>query len=308
LEPQELEVRGRTEWEACRRTFTGRQGAMSYIDVGEGPAAVFVHGVFVNGLLWGKALAALSGERRCIAIDLPANGRSVANDEQDLSLNANVELLAELCVELGLAPVDLVGNDTGGALCQIFAVRKEELLRTLTLTNCDVHDNLPPKAFALGKQLAEQGQLAPLLEALGKDVELARGDPGLAMGYKHPERLPDEIVDAYMGPFADPDRARQLERFIRSTRVEELLAVDEGLARLNKPTLIVWGTEDRFFEPSWAHWLADRIPGASDVVEVRGGGLYFVDEYAEEFVAALGAFLDEHSPVTAQVGSGETGT
>ncbi len=275
---------------------------MSYIDVGDrsSPAAVvFVHGVFMNGLLWRKALAALSGERRCIAIDLPANGRSVVNTEQDLSLNTNVELLAELCEELGVVAVDLVGNDTGGAVCQIFAVRKAQLLHTLTLTNCDAHDNLPPKAFALGKQLAEQEQLAPMVQALGKDVELARGDPGLAMGYKHPERLPDEIVEAYMGPFADPERARQLERFIRSTRVEELLAVEDGLAQLGKPTLVVWGTEDRFFELAWAHWLAEHIPGAGGkVVEVPGGGLHFVDEYAEEFVAALRAFLDEHAPVT----------
>jgi pimeloyl-ACP methyl ester carboxylesterase len=285
--------------EAHRRTFTAKRGSMSYLDIGEGPAALFVHGVFMNGLLWRKALAALSPTRRCIAVDLPAHGHSAVGDEQDLSLPASADLLAALCAQLDLDTVDLIGNDTGGALCQIFAARHEELVRTLTLTNCDAHDNLPPAAFALGKRLAEENQLAPLVMELGKSVELARGNPGLAMGYKHPELLPDEIVLAYMGPFADPERARQLERFVNSTKVEDLLAAEPELEQLRKPTLIVWGTEDSFFELHWAHWLAEHIPGVTQIVEVDGGGLFFCDEHSEELIAALRAFLDQHSPAGA---------
>jgi pimeloyl-ACP methyl ester carboxylesterase len=286
-------------FEAHRKTLTTERGSMSYLDVGQGPAVLFVHGVFMNGLLWRKALSELSSTRRCVAVDLPAHGHSAVTDEQDLSLPGLADLIGELCEQLGLEAVDLVGNDTGGALCQIFAVRHGELLRTLTLTNCDAHDNLPPAAFALGKQLAEQGQLAPLVAELGKSVDLARGDPGLAMGYKHPERLPDELVLAYMGPFADPERARQLERFVKSTKVEDLLAVEPGLEALRKPTLIVWGTDDRFFEIHWAQWLAEHIPGVQRVEEVAGGGLFFCDEHSDEFVAALRPFLEEYSFVGA---------
>jgi pimeloyl-ACP methyl ester carboxylesterase len=278
-----------------RRTFTRDGAGLSYLDVGEGPAVLFVHGVFMNALLWRKEIAALSAGRRCIAVDLPAHGHSVVTDTQDLSLTATADLLAALCEELGLAAVDVVGNDTGGALSQIFAVRHEGLLRTLTLTNCDAHDNLPPQAFELGKRLAEENQLAPLVVELGRSTELARGNPGLAMGYKRPEDLSEEIVNAFMGPFADLDRARQLERFVKSTKVDDLLAVESGLEALEKPTLIAWGTADDFFEIEWAYWLKEHIPGAREVVEIDGGALFFPDERAEELIPHLRRFLDEHS-------------
>lgn len=278
-----------------RGTFKHDGARLSYLDVGEGPAVLFVHGVFMNAFLWRKEIAALSATRRCIAVDLPAHGHSVASDTQDLSLTASVDLLAALCDELDLTAVDVVGNDTGGALSQIFAVRHEPRLRTLTLTNCDAHDNLPPQAFELGKRLAEENQLAPLVVELGKSTELARGNPGLAMGYKHPEDLSDEIVAAFMSPFADPERARQLERFVKSTKVDDLLAVEPGLEALEKPTLIAWGTADDFFEIQWAHWLKEHIPGARELVEIDGGALFFPDERAEEFIPHLRRFLDHHS-------------
>jgi pimeloyl-ACP methyl ester carboxylesterase len=284
-------------FEAHRKTLTHELGTLSYLDVGEGPVVMFVHGVFMNCFLWRKAITALSADRRCIAVDLPAHGHSLACDEQDLSLIGGTDLLAALCEDLGIDAIDLVGNDTGGAMCQIFAVRHGELLRTLTLTNCDAHDNLPPAAFALGKRLAEENQLAPLVMELGKSTELARGNPGLAMGFTRPRDLSDEIVNAYMGTFADPERARQLERFVNSTKVEDLLAVEPGLEQLQKPTLIAWGTSDVFFEIDWAHWLKDHIPGAREIVEIDGGGLFFPDEDAERFVPHLRRFLDEHSPV-----------
>lgn len=288
-----------TALQAHRRTLEHEHGALSYLDIGEGPTVLFVHGVFMNGLLWRRHFPALSAAgRRCIAVDLPAHGHSPAGEKQELSLNANTDLLAKLCERLELDAVDLVGNDTGGALCQIFAVRHTHRVRTLTLTNCDAHDNLPPAAFALGKTLAEQHQLAPLLIELGKSTALARGNPGLAMGYKRPNELSDEIVSAYTGAFADSERAKQLERFINSTSVAELLAIEPGLEQLQTPTLIAWGNDDEFFETGWAHWLKDHIPGARQIIEIDGGGLFFVDEHAEQLTPVLAGFLDEHSPTS----------
>jgi len=60
-----------------------------------------------------------------------------------------------------------------------------------------------------------------------------------------------------------------------------------ALARLQVPTLIVWGTADMFFKPTWAYWLRDTIPGATEVIEFDGARLFFPDERATEFAAAL---------------------
>ena len=83
-----------------------------------------------------------------------------------------------------------------------------------------------------------------------------------------------------------------------STTVDDLLAVEAALGRMQTPTLIVWGTADLFFEVHWAYWLRDHIPGAQQVVEIDGGMLFFPYEHAERFVAPLRRFLDEHSPAS----------
>ena len=67
-----------------------------------------------------------------------------------------------------------------------------------------------------------------------------------------------------------------------------------ALSRLQVPTLIVWGTADKFFRRKWAYWLRDTIPGASEVVEIDGGRLFFPDERATEFTAALRRHWDKH--------------
>jgi len=289
-----------TQLEAHRQDLRTHRGELSYIDVGEGPVALFVHGVVFNAFLWRNAIDRLRDRRRCIAVDLPAHGHSVSSPTDDLSLCANAERLDVLCEALGIAAVDLVANDTGGAVAQIFAVRHGGRLRTLTLTNCDAHDNLPPEEFKDGKALAAAGKFGAVVGAMARDPNLARtAGRGFNLSFEHPEALSDEAIDAYIGAFKDPARASELDRFAVSTTVDDLLAVEPGLAEIDAPTLIVWGTGDVFFEVDWAYWLRDHIPGAREVVEIEGGKLLFPDERAEDFVPHLERFLDEHSPVEA---------
>jgi pimeloyl-ACP methyl ester carboxylesterase len=283
----------RTKQLMDRKTVALRGGEIAYADVGEGPSALFVHGVLINADLWRHAVAGVADVRRSIAPDLPAHGASPAGDVADLSLHGMAEMLEELCIALDLGQVDLVGNDTGGALCQVFAALHPERLRTLTLTNCDVHDNFPPESFKPSIELAAQGAFGPLVAALAGDLELARGEVGFAQGYQHPEELSDELLQSYLGPFV-ADQGRGLERFMTASSAEELMAVEPELARLTVPTQIVWGTGDLFFEPFWAERLRQMIPGTRRISEIEGGMLFFPDERAEELVALLRSFWWEH--------------
>jgi pimeloyl-ACP methyl ester carboxylesterase len=292
-----------SEFESHRRSISTPLGELSLIDVGEGPVVFFVHGVCFNAHLWRKVAGALADTRRCIAVDLPAHGQSVTSPEDDLSLRANAERVDALLEELGIEAVDLVGNDTGGALCQIVTVRYPHRVRTLTLTNCDADDNLPPAEFTLGKQLAESGLLGTLVGQMGSNPELARtAEQGYNMTFEHPEKLSDEAIQAYAGVFTDPSRASELDRFAISTVVDDLIAIKPGLKEITIPTLIVWGTGDIFFEVDWAYWLRDHIPGTKEVVEIEGGKLLFPDERAEEFTPHLRGFLAAYSPVDASAG------
>jgi pimeloyl-ACP methyl ester carboxylesterase len=276
-----------SELNAHRHTAATRFGEISYLDLGAGPTALFVHGIATNAYLWRHVMDALSGQRRCIAIDLPLHGQSPVTAEQDLSLTALAAGLDDFCEVLGLTGIDLVANDTGGAIAQIFAARHPQRLATLTLTNCDTVDNLPPEAFKPMVELAAAGNLAPSAVAMFADLEAA-AQISFASGYEHLDRVDRDVIRSYLQPcFGTIERARQFERLLVSLDVADLQAVMPQLRELTVPTLVVWGTGDAFFDVSWAYWLRDTIPGTTRVVTVDGARLFFPEERPIDLVAHL---------------------
>jgi pimeloyl-ACP methyl ester carboxylesterase len=288
------------DFETGRATVATACGPVSYVSVGDGPAAVFVHGVGTNAWLWRKAVAALADRRRCIALDLPLHGQTPVR-HQDLSLPGLADVVEAACEALELDRFDLVANDTGGAVAQVVAARRPGRLRSLVLTNCDVHDNLPPPAFRSTVRLARSGLFARLAPLLLRDPAKARRRV-FGSTYEDVTTLPEDVVRRYLDPVVGTrDRAKQFARLLTSLRAEDLVAVEPELARLRVPTLVVWGTGDIFFDVRWAYWLAEHIPGVTRVVELDGARLFFPDERATEFAALVG----EH---WAQVDAGVSGS
>jgi pimeloyl-ACP methyl ester carboxylesterase len=277
-----------------RQTVELPQGRIAYADQGSGPAALFVHGVFLNADLWRNVIPGVSDLRRCIAVDLPAHGATAAGPHTDVSLDGLATVLGDLCDALDLEQVDLVANDTGGAVAQVFAASHPDRLRSLTLTNCDVHDNFPPARFKPIVDLAVQGQLAPLVVAMAGDKALARSEQGLGSGYEQPDLLPDEVIDSYLGPFV-ADGAKAIERFVASVDAKELMAVEPQLRQLKVPTLVAWGTDDSFFELSWAERLREMIPGVQKVVEIAGAKLFYPDERAADLIPHLRSHFSDNT-------------
>ncbi len=282
-----------------RATVPLRRGDLAYVDHGDSgaPAALFVHGVLVNADLWRNVIPDVADVRRCIAPDLPAHGATPAppgdRAAAALSLDGLAATLDELCERLGLDRVDVVANDTGGAVAQVFAARFPHRIRTLTLTNCDVHDNFPPEAFKPFLALAESGELGPMVAAMAGDLTTARSAVGFAQGYAHPDQLPDELLESYLGPFVH-DQGQGLERFLTASSATELVAVEPLLAELRAPAQVAWGTADIFFEPSWAERLHEMIPGVERVTLVRDAMLFWPDERAADLVPLLRDFWEEH--------------
>src|SRR6516225_2520974 len=201
-------------FDASRAQVATPHADLSYVSVGEGPPAVFVHGVGTSAYLWRNLIDRVAGARRCLAFDLPLHGASPARPDQDFTLAGLAELIEEFCDALGLVEIDLVAHDTGGALAQIFAARHPERLLTLTLTNCDTHDNVPPPAFQPTVDLARAGQLAPQAPDLLADMAVARAAV-FASGYERPDDLDLDVVRAFLEPvLGTPERAQAFERLL----------------------------------------------------------------------------------------------
>jgi pimeloyl-ACP methyl ester carboxylesterase len=273
---------------ATRRSVQTASGRISYIEQGAGPTALFVHGVLLNGHLWRHQLADLCDVRRCIAVDLLAHGETEIAADQDVSVTANAKMLKELLDVLEIGQADIVGNDSGGGIAQIFAALHPERVRSLTLTDCDAHDNWPPEAFKPFLAMAAAGGLRGTLETMLADKSVYRSEQALGLAYEHPERLSDESIERYLRPLVTTEqRTHDLQRFLAAFDNQHTLAIEAQLKRLTAPTLIVWGTDDVYFDLKWSHWLADNIAGAVRRVEFDGARIFFPEERWEDFNTEL---------------------
>ncbi|HEV2298255.1 MAG TPA: alpha/beta hydrolase [Candidatus Acidoferrales bacterium] len=272
------------------RSVQTTSGRISYTEQGSGPVALFVHGVLLNGYLWRHQLEDLSDIRRCIALDLLAHGDTEIAPNQDVSVTANAKMLKEFLDALHIDQVDLVGNDSGGGIAQIFAALYLERVRSLTLTDCDAHDNWPPEAFKPFLAMAAAGGLRGTLETMLSDKSVYRSPQALGPAYEHPDQVTDDSIEKYLRPFVRTEqRTHDLERFLAAFDNKHTLAIEAQLKTLKAPTLIVWGTDDVYFDVKWSHWLADNIPGTRRCVEFQDARIFFPEERWREFDKELRA-------------------
>jgi pimeloyl-ACP methyl ester carboxylesterase len=266
-------------------------GNISYVERGSGPVALFVHGVLLNGWLWRNQLDELADMRRCIAVDLLAHGRTEIAADQDVSVTANARMLAEFLDALKIDQVDLVGNDTGGAVCQIFAALNPNRVRSITLTNCETHDNWPPEAIKPFIKMVADGGLGDTLSAMLNDTNVFRSPEGLGAAYERSQDVSDETIDTYLRPHVRTrQRTRDLERFVLAFDNKHTVAIEPKLRALRTRALIVWGDDDVFFDVKWSQWLDNTLQGANRRVVLQGARIFFPEERAKQFNRELTAF------------------
>jgi pimeloyl-ACP methyl ester carboxylesterase len=280
---------------AMKHSVQTPSGRISYTEQGSGPVALFVHGVLLNGYLWRHQQTGLSDVRRTIAVDLLAHGNTDIAPDQDVSVAANAKMLNEFLDALSIDKADVVGNDSGGGISQIFAALYPKRVRSLTLTNCDTHDNWPPEAFKPFVAMVKAGGLRGTLDAMLSDKSIYRSLNALGLAYEHPEKVTDETIERFLRPFVvTQQRTRDLERFVEAFDNKHTVTVEAKLKTLMAPTLIVWGTDDVYFDVKWSHWLAETIPGTQRRVEFQGARIFFPDERAEDFNRELRDFWKQN--------------
>jgi pimeloyl-ACP methyl ester carboxylesterase len=285
---------------ASRRSADVISGRIAFFERGEGPVALFIHGVPLNGYHWRHVIQRVQHRRRCIAIDLMGLGYTEIGPSQDVSFTAQARMIAEVLDQLNIKKVDLVGNDSGGAIAQIFAAHHPERLKSLILTNCDVHDGWPPPQVLPILEHARKGTLAAIFQPMLDRPDLARdrylrGEMvPLFRSYADPGVLTDDVIRLYLQPLlSSRRRIEAFQRYWLGFNNAHTIAIHSALKRLQVPTLIVWGLKDIFFDKKWAYWLRDTIPGAARVVEVADGRLFFPEDRPAELTGPMLQFWDE---------------
>ena len=240
-------------------------GTLDYLDTGDGPAVVLLHGLLMDSSLWDGPITDLSADHRCIAPTLPlgAHRHPVSGD---LSLPAIARLVEEFLDRLDLHDVTLVGNDTGGALVQLVLAGKPERVVRAVLVSCEAFDNVPPGLT--GKVLVLSGRLSPRLFGAFMQQLRLRAVRRLPIAFGWLTKRGDATTARWIRPVLTSQQIRR--DTVRMLRAIDGGAVAEATAALpsfHRPALVVWAAEDRVMPPEHGRRLAELLPDAR-LVEV----------------------------------------
>jgi pimeloyl-ACP methyl ester carboxylesterase len=227
------------------------------------PPVLFVHGILVDHRLWLGVAEDLARQGfRCILPTWPLGSHTIpVNNRTDLSPRGVATMIRDFIVALDLSDVTLVGNDTGGGLCQFVVDAHPDRVGRLVLTNCDAFDKFPPFPFTLVfsllrgpvsiKLLASQMRLTALRHSvLGYGLLVTDPDPELTASWLQPCRRDARICG-------------DLAVLLRSVAATDLTEVSARMSRFIKPVTVVWGMRDRCFTPALGRRLADVFPNST---------------------------------------------
>jgi pimeloyl-ACP methyl ester carboxylesterase len=258
---------------------------------GEGPPIVFVHGALVNANLWRKVVPRLDGFKR-VTLDLPLGSHiEPMPRDADLRPPALADLIADSLAALELTDVTLVGNDTGGGLCQIVATRRPERIGALVLTSCDAFDSFPPRFFRIVLAPARVPGMIPIAFG-GLRLRPLRRLP-IAYGWLTTKPIDRDAEDSYVLPVLTRGGIRRdVRKLLGGLDPTYTLDAAAKLAGWDRPALIAWSEKDRFFPTEHAERLAKVIPNAR-LEWIEGARTFSMEDEPERVAAVIGSFMRE---------------
>jgi haloalkane dehalogenase len=279
-----------SEFQSSRNFVQTAFGRIAYVERGNGPVALFVHALPLCGYQWRYALDEVSSMRTCVAPDLMGLGYSEIPARQDISFESQAKMLAAFLDGRSIKQVDLIGNDTGGGVSQIFLSLYPERVRSLTLTNCEVHDLWPNVMLQQFYGALKAGLVGELLKNVTRDPSLAAQ---LAAAYENPESLSKESLEVYFDPFVDSEQRReQLKGFSEAERNrDQLVAAAKGLRTSQIPAQVLWGDADTAFDtPASIEWLKRNLGGLRKVTTIPKAKLFWPEEHPRLLTVLLKEF------------------
>jgi pimeloyl-ACP methyl ester carboxylesterase len=265
------------------------EGRIRYHERGEGSPIVFVHGIVANADVWRHVVPGLADRYRCIAPDWPLGGHELPMRQgTDFSLFGLADLVDRTLAALDLDKVVLVGNDTGGAICQAVAARHPARLARLVLTPCDAFDNFLPMPI---KHLQVFGRTTTGLKLLAESLRFRPVQRlPIAFGLLTRRPIPAGIMESYTGPLRKHAAVRRdLARLVRAISIRYTEEAASGLPTFDRPTLLAWARQG-FFPVAHAQRLAGLLPRAQ-LRFVEDSGPFVTEDQPRQLVELISEFL-----------------
>lgn len=232
---------------------------------GAGPVVVLVHGALVNSHLWDDVIPLLADHHRVVAPDLPLGCHAEpVTTGTPLGLPGQARVVADLLDALDIDDVTLVGNDTGGAVCQLVVTRHAARVGRLALTSCDAFDNCPPRFFRFLVWASYVPGNMWLLAQMMRSPWLSR----LPIAFGRLTRRGfdrDRLVRLFTPLRRSAGVRRDAVRLLQSIDATDLQAATRDLPTVTIPVLLAWSLGDPIFPQD----DADRLAALLQDVTVR---------------------------------------
>ncbi|MBV9088720.1 MAG: alpha/beta hydrolase [Mycobacteriaceae bacterium] len=256
---------------------------------------LFVHGILVDHRLWLAVAEGLARQGfRCIVPTWPLGSHTVAaNPGADLSPGGIATMIRDVMAALDLTDVTLVGNDTGGGLCQFVIDAYPEQVGRLVLTNCDAFDKFPPFPFPIVFALLRGPRSIKTLFGQLKLTALRHSPLGFGLLMNDPDPT---LTDSWLQPCRHDDRiCRDLATLLRRVAATDLTEVATRFSGFTKPVTLVWGQRDRCFTPGLGRRLAAQFPNAA-LIEVPDAKTFVPLDNPAAVIDAISA-VGAHKPL-----------
>jgi pimeloyl-ACP methyl ester carboxylesterase len=279
-----------SQFQSLRKFADTRFGRIAYVERGSGPVALFVHGFPLCGYQWRHALDELSPVRTCVAPDMMGVGYSETPASQDITFESQANMLAAFLDARSIKQVDLVANDTGAGVGQVLLSLYPHRVRSVTLTNCEVHDLWPNamlQQFFIGLKTGVVGEL------FGNIVRDPSAAAPLAAAYEYPESLNKQSLEMYFTPFAESQaRREQVKGFSHFERNrDQLVAAAQGLRASTIPAQVLWGEGDTAFDARASlEWFRSNLGGLRKVTTIPNAKVFWPEEHPRLLTVLLKEF------------------
>jgi haloalkane dehalogenase len=253
-----------------------------YIDQGTGPPLLLLHGNPTWSFLYRDIVTGLRDRYRCLAVDHPGFGLSSAAPGYGFTPAEHADVLEQFILRLDLTDLTMMVQDWGGPIGFAVATRHPERFAAFVIGNTWAWPKSDP-GTQLFSRLVGGGIGRRLIQ--NRNLFVERILPG---GVRRRD-LPEEVMNAYRGPFPTPASRRPTAVFPREILASRpfLADVEGQLPRLrDRPALIVWPTNDvAFRDRERRRW--EQIFPKHRTVSLDGACHYIQEDAADEIVAAV---------------------
>ena len=211
-----------------------------YIDEGEGPPLLFLHGNPTWSFLYRNIVLNLRDSFRCIALDYPGFGLSTARDGYAYTAEAHAHVVERFVQELDLKDLTLMGQDWGGPIGLTVATRNPDRFRGFILGNT--------WAWPLNGSFHFEFFARVMGSFFGRFwIRNANAFVNVLIPLGTVTKVPSDVMAAYREPFATQDARLPMWEFPRELLRSKpfMRQLESDLPRINHlPALLLWGGKD----------------------------------------------------------------